>query len=403
MFNSFLGMGASTAVDESAVLEEMRHTPLVECVDDPLDACIRITYESTVNFNNITKALAMDELKYFQENGVEMVYEAGKVVEFFKAAKDWIVNTWAKIMGVIKSAINRIDTLPAYAWYKANKKAIDALGSSVTIKTLKDKIPEGTKIPEFPQTYRYFVGKTGVEENIGKVLDNVLKTEGLKLDHEGLMDVNVIKNALHSVDAAEAAKTAAQISTKEFKNKFYLEILNLQTDGAKLTSIDGFEDFSKKCINLFRTGKSNLEPTVKVSEYADRIANTNKAKAEIKAVYNGVEHSYKDWIKAIENARKTAEKQNKDNKEEDFSAALGVMRYGVAAIKDAASATNLVLRAHLSAIRADAYRSQKVLEYVLTLNRLANKKAKSEKDNKEEVQHNSAVTTESFLASLKMI
>ena len=74
------------------------------------------------------------------------------------------------------------------------------------------------------------------------------------------------------------------------------------------------------------------------------------------------------------------------------------MRYGVSAIKDASSVTNVIMRAHLSAIRSDAYRCQTLLNYALYLDGLSKKK-----DKKEEVQHNSAVTTESFLASLKMI
>lgn len=408
MFNSFLGMGASTAVDESAVLDEMRHTPLVECVDDPLDACIRITYESTVNFNNITKALAMDELKYFQENGVEMVYEAGKVAEFFDKAKEWIVGVWAKVMGIFKSAIDKVGQLPVYAWYKANEKKIKALPNIIKIEDVKKGLPEGTKVKELPEMYVYSgVSKDkegsyslAFEKNIKVTFETMIKNTGLEISLDDYSKIDVISSKLKGADSAEAAKEAAKITSKEFKNELYNKLLDMGTNHNAGEAVDGFEQFSKKCINIFRMygGKKVKVSNINVSQLAERIKDSSKAKGIIRDMYKDVETSYKGWITSIETARKNAEKANKDNKSDDFSACLGVMRYGVSAIKDASSVTNVIMRAHLSAIRSDAYRCQTLLNYALYLDGLSKKK-----DKKEEVQHNSAVTTESFLASLKMI
>lgn len=397
MFNSFLGMGASTAVDESAVLDEMRHTPLVECVDDPLDACIRITYESTVNFNNITKALAMDELKYFQENGVEMVYEAGKVVEFFKAAKDWIMKVWSNIIGIFKKAIDAVDKLPAFAWCKTNEKKIKALPELVRVSDMVSKLPEGKKAPDKLMAYSYSVGKTEtaiVEKLLTSKFNAMIKQVGLGINIEDYSRLNVIQAKLKEYDNAEAARKAAEITSSEFKNNYYREILNVK-------DVSGYEDFSKKCIYLFRSAEKKEVDVINVKDCYYIIKDATSLKRDIKNAYASQETIYKGWIKMIENARKEAEKANKDNKSDDFSAALAIMRYGVSAIKDASSVANSILRAHLSAVRSNASTAMAKLSYAIRLNDAVNGKKKN--DNKEEVQHNSAVTTESFLASLKMI
>ena len=393
MFNSFLGMGASTAVDESAVLEEMRHTPLIECVNDPLDACIRITYESTVNFNNITKALAMDELKYFQENGVEMVYEAGKVVEFFTQAKQWIMNAWSKVMGIFKNVIESIDGLTAFAWYHKNKGDVDKLPNTVVISDIINKLPNDTKYPNAPMVYDYHTYTQDVERELVKKLDTLMKKTGLKIGLDDYSDINKIISVLKNSDSAEAAKKAARVSSKEFKDEFYKEICNI--------NVNGFEEFSKKCINLFRSDERHELKSVNKTACVNVISNSAKTKQKLKDLYKNTENQYKKMIKNIEDARKAAEKAGKDNKEADYSAALGIMRYGVSAIRDAVSVSNSLLRAHISAIRSEVGSAQAQLAYAIAITKIAEKKPGN--DNNEEVQHNSAVTTESFLASLKMI
>ena len=386
MFTSFLSMGASDVVDE-AFEQEFKSIPLIECHDDPLDACMRIAYESTVNFNNITKALAMDELKYFQENGVEYVYEAAKFGDIFQKIKDWLQNAWSKVMGVIKKVIEEFDNLSAYAWYKANMTKLRDIKSNVT---LKDEV-----------TVYDFIKKDDIESSInikcqmhatnkyGITITNLFSYESAK----GELSKVVSKYGDGSDNAATAVNSFKEkIYSKGFKNELYHVLL-----GGQVKEDMDYEKFSKACISLFRGDSKTIKEvsTSDIANYIKTIKDSSEAKSDVKKVYNGQNKIFKDHLKKIDNAIKSAKKMESD--ETVDSNVIGVMHVGASYIKDTITINNAILRAHLSSIRMEVAQAKKVLQAVVDAKY---GKQKGDKDKKEE---KTVGESASFLDSLELI
>lgn len=90
-------------VDAESLLMDESVEPCHE--DNLLVAGARVCAESTENMNRIMKACAIQEFCYFEENGVEMVYEAEAGESFIAKAKSFFLNLWKKIQGIFKKAI----------------------------------------------------------------------------------------------------------------------------------------------------------------------------------------------------------------------------------------------------------------------------------------------------------
>lgn len=88
--------------------EEMNAEGVIECVDDPDVACYRIALENEQNYNAIMTAMMEREIGVLESTGSEIVYEAGKVKEFFGWIKKQIQKFWAKVKGVFKKVMDTI-------------------------------------------------------------------------------------------------------------------------------------------------------------------------------------------------------------------------------------------------------------------------------------------------------
>ena len=69
--------------------------------------------ESTEDWNNMMKAIALTELSYVAETGQELIYEAVD----FGAIKDkvvgWFKKLWAKIKGIATAALAKFASFPS--------------------------------------------------------------------------------------------------------------------------------------------------------------------------------------------------------------------------------------------------------------------------------------------------
>lgn len=403
MFTSFLSMGASDAIDEATVAEYAKELTLIECTDDPLDACMRIAYESTANFNNITKALAMDELKYFQENGVEYVYETAdgkgnKIVNIFKSFLENVKRAWEKFMGVIKKFITDIDSFPAYAWYKANKKKIDALDTSKGVVLKK------------PIKYDY----TRLEKDVygTSAMAREIATDAIKAatntDSEVFMDYQAAKDYVEKVHKKESEATdiIKKVASKESKQKIMFTVYkNIMKEVNSNFAQDqystySFEDFSKDAINLFREEKERTEISADMlKKCIKNIADAKDAKSKAKTAYDTASKNLASQLKKLNANIKVAENDAK-SKENDpnANAAVGLMYTGQSILTSCNSVISAVMRANLSAIRSNVYQSQHIVQSALLG---GSKEGQIAKDTLASVQHNSA--TMSFLDSLELI
>ena len=79
--------------------------------DNPFEDGMRIYAESENNYNNIMKAIAIDELNVLESTGTEMIYEAGALKSFFGKMKEFFLNLWEKIKGIFKKFFAKMNAL----------------------------------------------------------------------------------------------------------------------------------------------------------------------------------------------------------------------------------------------------------------------------------------------------
>ena len=382
LFSDYLGMNeySDDFVSESSIIEEMRAMPIIPCEEDALDGCMRVAYESTVNFNKILEAMAKDELAYVQENGVEMVYEAGKVAQYWEKVQDWINNVWQKVVGVIQKAIDTISTLPAYAWYKANKKKIQKLPATFQFKKEEDQ----------PEVYEYNIETSIVEEKL-YVLANAYVGATAGINISDMMNMDKVRNVIAS-DRDKVKQITDNVDKKEFKVGFFNQILKAGIKkGAEQINANDFDGFSKEAIKIFRSSEKVKTSSFNVKEAASIITDAKSAKQAVRKVYAITENKFATWKKEIKQAKAKSEKQHAfKKKSEDYSMCLKLMNYGVSCIRMCTSVNQALLRAHLSAIMGSTYTAKARLAAAI-----------SQYDFPDKDDDNTTSTTESFLASLE--
>lgn len=382
LFSDYLGMNeySDDFVSESSIIEEMRAMPIIPCEEDALDGCMKVAYESTVNFNKILEAMAKDELAYVQENGVEMVYEAGKVAQYWEKVQAWINNVWQKVVGVIQKAIDTISTLPAYAWYKANKKKIQKLPATFKFEKEEDR----------PEVYEYYTTVNSSEHKLYDIANNYVNAK-LGISIFDMTDMDKVRNFI-SKDRNSADKISQGVDKREFKAGYFNAILDDGVPhGTKIDNVNDFDGFSKEAIKIFRSSEKIKTVSFNVADESKIITDAKKSKQDVRKVYAVTEKQFAEWKKQIKQAKAKSEKQHAFKKRsEDYSLCLKVMNCGVSCIRMCTSVSQALLRAHLSAIMGSTYTAKARLAAAISQYDF------SDNDDKE-----TKSTTESFLASLE--
>lgn len=123
IYEGAYGIDEAELLEEEAYLEEMDSA---EVDDDPIEACIEATLVNEQNFNAIMSAVAYDEMKYFVENGVEVIYEEGRISKFFGMIKNAIDKAWAKIKSIFEKVITAIS-----GWVSSDKQFVTKYKSQI--------------------------------------------------------------------------------------------------------------------------------------------------------------------------------------------------------------------------------------------------------------------------------
>lgn len=101
--SSMMGINENAMIDETAGIKPADYSNYgIE------EACYQMMMEDATNWNNLTKAIALKEMTYFQENGVEIVYEAFEIKKIVGQATETIKKWFSKVMGVLQSAMTRV-------------------------------------------------------------------------------------------------------------------------------------------------------------------------------------------------------------------------------------------------------------------------------------------------------
>lgn len=140
MFNSF---AAYSGLDESGnffneteleeAMQELEEVEDVEVNDDLMEACVQAAIANEQNLNMVIMSVANEEMNYFVENGVEMVYEEGKISAFFGKIKSALKKAWEKIKSIFNKALDHIRS-----WISSDKKFVQKYGEE--IKKYADKV-----------------------------------------------------------------------------------------------------------------------------------------------------------------------------------------------------------------------------------------------------------------------
>lgn len=113
------------------------------------------------NYSRFMEAVGIDELAYYTENGVEMIYEEGNISRFFEKAKNMLLIAIKKLAEITKKFIGKVSSLvlPAKTFLdkyqskilSANAAEIDYRGYEFTnIKTPRYKNGKiGSKVEDF--------------------------------------------------------------------------------------------------------------------------------------------------------------------------------------------------------------------------------------------------------------
>ena len=107
-----MGMFTPSGYAMNAEPFDIENMTFEECAyENPFEAASYLVAESENNFNNIIKAMAMDELYVYESTGVEMVYEAGKFASFFTKVKEFFKKLWEKIKGIFQKFFASINAV----------------------------------------------------------------------------------------------------------------------------------------------------------------------------------------------------------------------------------------------------------------------------------------------------
>ena len=288
------------SVEEVTVTdEEMNAFGVIECFDDPEVACYRIALENEQNYNRIMTAFMEKEFSVLENTGVEMIYEAVNVEQFFKLVKETIARWWSKIQGVIKKVMDEI------------AKRTDL--NKAFVKKFKDsdiKTPEkekkftgynfdGVKVPKF----------VDVADLVSKAVDVRMIS---KVDEE-----------------------AAEELMKGFKEKFETTKSHMRGavcgDPSKVVSADDFDKELK--IALFGAEEKSDVELKAFSALLREMESAKEAKDAVKDAYKKAYDSVKALqkeVKMAENELRKADRKNPGMKvarclSDSVNSSLGIM------------------------------------------------------------------------------
>lgn len=101
---SMMGLNESSINDMTAGIKPTDYS----MCESSMEACYQMMSEVSTNENNFIKAVALKEMTYFQENGVEIVYEEGGLKALLDKAVAIVKSWFSKVMGVLQRVMTQI-------------------------------------------------------------------------------------------------------------------------------------------------------------------------------------------------------------------------------------------------------------------------------------------------------
>ena len=343
-------MGIYTNIKESTTTNfenflEAEENITAESLGEGFVAAYTNVLEMELNWANMHKAIALDELAYLEENGTEVIYEASKFKGFLASVKKFFTSVWEKIVAMFNKFMSIINQF-----------------------VLSDR--------QFVATY----SKKVKDANISG-----LEIEGFDYKIKGRLTAgSVWKNMKKKIDAAftHDATTDAEAAVKEledFTNNKDHELKELRA----CVGVDACEakEFGKELFKYFRSGKEKAEKlsTIDAAKELAIITNTKISTEEAKNDLSQTKTIINGIISELNKEEQKLIKAFPDGKSEaKSSAAVRQVNAKVGLSKDAIGILNLYMGAKLSALKSQNRQAKAICAKIATYKVKDDKKAVGE-------------------------
>lgn len=251
------------------------------------DVSLQMVAESEQNFSNIMKAIGLDELRYFEENGQEIVYEASGASAVFDKVKAFFKKLVEKVRQVVHAFIAKIQS-----WVQGDAQFVKKYQSEFSKNWASVKGDFGFKGYKF--TIKPGYDKTAIDESSIKT---VVKGYGdIEIDNK---DVTALNNAVDDFrDNSEDKENATRAAVAK---KYSDATATTATTEDSLTS----SEFSEALFKAYRNGETSKvsieKKDLSVNEIVATISGRDKvidkaksAEAAITKAINGVIKTFTD-------------------------------------------------------------------------------------------------------------
>lgn len=268
-----------------------------ESMYDPgIKGATAIIVENERNFSELMKAVGIDELRYFEESGTEIIYESSRIKGLFTKIKEYFRTAFEKIKGLFKKMMALIDS-----WIKNDQDFVKKYRNTLLQVDTKGFEYEGyihtldkVELKSSADKTLSYLESSGMDsKNVGphvknakKVEDQVNAIEKWRSNKEDHMD------KLRGVAAGESS---VKLNDKDFKEKLYEKLRNNEKDKVKIGKIS--VPSLLEIVSSFKDSKKILNDNMKALEknINDIIKNLNDQE---KSLSKDIPGDDKDAIKA---------------------------------------------------------------------------------------------------------
>jgi predicted transcriptional regulator len=253
--------------------------------------------ESTRDWNNMMRAIALTELSYVMETGQELIYESVDFNSIKEKVIEWFKKLWAKIQGIAKTAIAKFSS-----YVKDGKDFINKY--SVDIRDGAKHIPSGFSFKGFDFKINPDSDVKAVKDAYDKIIDEKVGTA--KRDAaDAAADEEDFKDAQDEYRATIIGGSSNSVSASEFTTALKRKLRGGDTKG-HLSSAD-----------------IDVEKLIKIVENSkDTIDTVNKAKDAAKTTIDKSMRTVEKWASQFSNdASKKGSSEEESNEKSNLSKA----------------------------------------------------------------------------------
>ena len=270
------------------------------------ELALSMVAENEQNYISIMKAIGLNEVNYFAQNGEEVIYEAGGVSGVLGKIKEFFKKLIEKIRQILHTFIAKISSMAS-----SDNSFVQKYQKEFSTKWSKVKSDFEFKGYKFTvKTDNVGLERTvAADEAVAKAVgNNALIQSALDADINTIItaDADALKNA---VDAMRDNKEDKEEAIRGFvANKITDKLSTKPVADQALTA----SEFSKEIFEAFRNGESEKETIEKkdltVADIVSDVKDSEKFKKAAQKVCDHFVKGYNDTVRKLETAEKKLSK-----------------------------------------------------------------------------------------------